>query len=104
MQSISIFKTRPQFSTFLESIDWSVNHLNQYTSRIHIHRDPATRLPTILGIINPLKNQKDWIGGELCLPQVGFVVNYEEADIVILKGSPSFAYVRLYLALVNDVK
>ena len=81
------FKSRPQFPTLLESMDWSVNHLNQYTSRIHIHRDPATRLPTILGVINPLKNQKDWTGGELCLPQVGFVVNYEEADIVILKGS-----------------
>ena len=72
------FNTRPQLPLLLDSMDWSVNHLNQYTSQIHIHRDPSTRLPTILGMINPLQNRRNWVGGELCLPQIGFVVGYND--------------------------
>ncbi len=75
---------------FICALDWSVNHINQYRSRVCVHKDPFSWLPTLLSQINPLDGIRDWCGGELFLPEAGFVLDYGKNDLVLMMSNTTW--------------
>ena len=77
------------------------NLIDDSLSRIALHTDSKSSLPTILTSINPTPALTRE-GGELFLYRIGFALKYSDADVVLMDGSVEHCV--LTMRKMNNIK